>query len=166
MRPEGDAKWILVLEDPGVFLNRAVIEAKKLDAAEVQRVAGEATLSVKGISAYITRAQFLSGQLPPNRWSSYLEKSFYPQRSGDVLLLTRPFYFWGSYGDRETGSTHGSPYEYDTHVPLILWGAGVRPGTYAMNTDIVDLAPTLASILGVAAPAGSEGRRLHEALAQ
>ncbi len=162
--PAGDAKWILALEDPGVFLNRELIAAKKLDAAEVQRVAGEATLGVRGMMAYFTRAQLVSGQLPSNRWAGFFEKSFHPARSGDVLLMTQPFYFWGSYGDRDTGSTHGSPFEYDTHVPLILMGAGVRPGTYAANADIADLAPTLAALLGISAPAGVEGRRLNEVL--
>ena len=160
----GTAKWIQVLEDPGVFLNRAVIAEKKLDPAEVERVAGEATLNVKGMHTYFTRSQFLNGQLPPNRWASIFEKSFYAGRSGDVLLMTKPFYFWGSYGERDDATTHGSPYEYDTHVPMILVGPGVRPGSYGFGTDIADLAPTLASLLGVNAPAGTEGRRLHEIL--
>jgi len=159
-----DTKWVTTLEDPGVFLNQSLIAERKLDAAEVQRVAGEAAMKVKGMAAYYTRAQFLSGQLPPNRWASFFEKSFYPERSGDVLLQTKPFYFWGSWGERDEGSTHGSPYEYDTHVPLILAGRGIRPGNYATAADITDLAPTLAAVLGINAPAGNEGRTLHEIL--
>jgi hypothetical protein len=162
--PAGDAKWILALEDPGVFLNREVMAAKKLNAAEVERVAGEAAVTVKGVTQYFTRTQLMTGQMPPSRWSSFFDKAFYPSRSGDVLLMTQPYYFWGSYGERETGSTHGSPYEYDTHVPLILLGNGVRPGTYGNTVDISDLAPTLAGLLSISAPPGNEGRRLTEAL--
>jgi len=161
----GAGKWILAMEDPGITLNRAFIAEKKLDAAEVQRVAGEATLGVQGISGYFTRAQFQSGQLPPNRWAAHFEKSFYGERSGDILLVTKPFYFWGKYGEADTGSTHGSPYEYDTHVPLIFAGPGVRPGSYHFNADMTDLAPTLSALLGISAPAASEGRRLFEILA-
>jgi predicted AlkP superfamily pyrophosphatase or phosphodiesterase len=162
--PAGDAKWILALEDPGIYLNRDIMTAKKLDAAEVERVVGEAAVSVPGVTQYFTRTQLMNGQVPPGRWSSFFEKAFFPSRSGDVLLMTKPYYFWGTYGERDTGSTHGSPYEYDTHVPLILMGNGVRPGTYASTVDISDLAPTLAGLLGVSSPAGNEGRRLTEML--
>jgi predicted AlkP superfamily pyrophosphatase or phosphodiesterase len=162
--PDGGANWIVVLEDPGVYLNQSVIAAKKLNPAEVQRVVGEAALSVKGIAAYYTRTQFQSGQVPDNHWAKMYEKSFYAERSGDVLLQPKPFYFWGSYGEKDSGSTHGSPYAYDTHVPLLLWGAGIKAGQYSQNVDITDLAPTLANVLGVNPPAGSEGRCLNEAL--
>lgn len=161
----GDQKWTLLLEDPSVFLNPVPIAAKKLNPDEVQRVAGEATLKVKGIAAFYTRAQIMSGNLPPNRWAQMIEKSFYAERSGDVLLVTKPYYFWGSYGEKDSGSTHGSPYEYDTHVPMIFMGNGIRPGTYRNNVDITDIAPTLAEVLGVASPVGNEGRKLHEILA-
>jgi predicted AlkP superfamily pyrophosphatase or phosphodiesterase len=161
-----DSKWILSLEDPGVYLNWAMIAERKLDRAEVERAAGEAALKVKGIAGFFTRSQFLNGALPPNRWAAQFEKSFYPERSGDVLLMTKPYYFWGTYGERDTGSTHGSPYEYDTHVPLILTGSGIRQGAYAGSVDMADLAPTLASLLGISAPAGCEGRRLNEILGQ
>ncbi len=160
--PGGDAKWILALEDPGVFLNRAVLSEKRLDSADVQRAAGEAALGIRGIAGYFTRAQFTSGQLPPNQWARMFERSFHPERSGDVLLMTRPHYFWGSYGDRDTGTTHGSPYRYDTHVPIMLMGPGIRPGEYRFRADVADFAPTLAALLRVNPPAGSEGRVLHE----
>jgi len=163
-KPEGGAKWVLVLEDPGIFLNHDLLDAKKLDRAEVERIVGEATLTVPGVTAFFTRSQFLSGNLPPNRWASYFEKSFYAPRSGDVLIQTKPFYFWGSYGERDTGSTHGSPYEYDTHVPMLFNGPGVKPGSYTLNADMTDFAPTLAALLGITAPAGNEGKRLSEVL--
>lgn len=169
------AKWVLLLEDPGVYLNWKAVESiqsdqqaepaflrSKINPEEVRRIAGEAALSVKGILAYYTRDQIQNGKMPNNRWAPMFEKSFYAARSGDVLLQTKPYYFWGSYGEKDSGSTHGSPYEYDTHVPLIFMGAGIRPGTYRANVDIADIAPTLAGVLGIAAPVGSEGRALHE----
>lgn len=162
---EGDAKWIITLEDPGVFLNRDVIKAKDLDMAEVEDVVGEAALTVPGIVGYFTRDQFVNNMATNNHWGAMFEKSFHRARSGDVLLQTKPFYFWGSYGERDTGSTHGSPYEYDTHVPLLFHGASVRAGQYSHAVDITDLAPTLANILGVNPPVGNEGRALHEVLA-
>jgi hypothetical protein len=91
-------------------------------------------------------------------------KSFHPARSGDILVATKPFYFWGKHGERDAGSSHGSPYEYDTHVPLILVGSTIRQGTFDQLVDMADLAPTLATILGIGAPSGNEGRTLHEIL--
>ncbi|MCI0485052.1 MAG: alkaline phosphatase family protein [Blastocatellia bacterium] len=160
----GDAKWVVGLEDPSIFLNRAAIAEKKLDRARVERAAGEAILSINGVAGYFTYTQMLEGRLPPSQLARFFEKSFHPERSGDILVVTRPFYFWGKYGERDEGSTHGSPYEYDTHVPLIIVGPSVRPGTYNFSADIADIAPTLATILGLGAPSGNEGRTLHEIL--
>jgi arylsulfatase A-like enzyme len=92
-----------------------------------------------------------------------VERSFHPQRSGDLLLVTKPFYFWSSkYGGQSTGTTHGTPHEYDTHVPLLLAGPGVQPGDHTRFVDMADLAPTLAALLGIEAPAGTEGRVIAE----
>ena len=62
------------------------------------------------------------------------------------------------------GTTHGSPWTYDTHVPLLWLGAGVAPGTYAEPVAVTDLAPTLSALLGVDPPNGSQGRVLREML--
>jgi arylsulfatase A-like enzyme len=77
-----------------------------------------------------------------------------------------PYYFWSSrYGAQPTGTTHGTPYAYDTHVPLIIAGPGVRDGEHDRFVDMADLAPTLASLLDIQAPAGSEGRVIPEVAA-
>ncbi len=161
--PNPDSKWVLAVEDPGVFLNRNLITERKLDAAQVQRRAGDALLTVPGISAYFTREGFLSGQVS-GRYAAMYEKTFHAERSGDVLYQTKPFYFNGSYGNKDTGSTHGSPYSYDTHVPLIFWGAGVSIGTSAQPVAIADLAPTLCALLGIGTPAGNEGQVIPSVL--
>ena len=160
----GEAKWVVGLEDPSVFLNRTVIAEKRLEHARVERAAGEAILGIEGVAGYFTHTQMINGQLPPNRLARSFAKSFHAERSGDILVATRPFYFWGKYGERDAGSTHGSPYEYDTHVPLIVVAQTVRPGTYNFPVDVADLAPTLATMLGVGAPSGNEGRALHQIL--
>lgn len=160
----GEGEWILAMEDPAITLNRELIASKGLNRAEVEKVAGEAALTVKGVSSYYTRAQIIGGQLPNDRIARAFEKSFYPEISGDVLVATKPFYFWGKYGNAPEGSTHGSPYNYDTHVPLIFVGQGFKPGTYYQDVEIIDLAPTLASSLGISAPAGSEGKTISNIL--
>jgi arylsulfatase A-like enzyme len=64
-----------------------------------------------------------------------------------------------------TGTTHGAPYTYDTHVPLAFYGAPFRPGVYRTHCEPIDLAPTLTSLLGVNAPSNAAGRVLTEAIA-
>jgi predicted AlkP superfamily pyrophosphatase or phosphodiesterase len=159
----GSGEWLVGLEDPTLFLNRATIAEKKLDLVEVERAAGEACLTIPGIAAYFTREQLMHGPLPPTEIAAAAELSFHPDRSGDVMLIPKPYHFWSSkYGGQPTGTTHGTPYEYDNHVPLMIAGPGVHPGEYSRFVDMADLAPTLAALLEIQAPAGSEGRVITE----
>jgi hypothetical protein len=99
----GAAEWIAALEDPNIYLNDSAIRAKKLDREEVARAAGEACLAIPGVAASFTRGQLLQGALPPTELAAAVERSFHPQRSGDVMLVTKPFYFWSSkYGAQST----------------------------------------------------------------
>ena len=120
-------------------------------------------MAIPGMAAYFTRGQLLRGPLPPTELAAAVERSFHPERSGDLMLVTKPFYFWSSkYGSLTAGTTHGTPYEYDTHVPLLIAGPGIHPGEYARFVDMADLAPTLAALLAIEPPAGSEGRVIPE----
>jgi hypothetical protein len=149
-------KWVIALEDPHIFLNRAAIAAKKLDAAEVEQVAGAAAAALKGFGGYFTRTQLMHGSVPNTPLGMSILRSYHAPRGGDVVMWTLPFYFWGKYGEKDEGSTHGTFYRYDSEVPVLLSGPGVRPGKYGVREQ-VDIAPTLAQLLGVTAPAGSEG---------
>jgi hypothetical protein len=131
----------------------------------VERVAAEAALTVEGIAAAFTRTQILSGGLPRTPLAERVQMAFHPQRSGDVFLVPEPFCFFGSE-EYTTATTHGTPYAYDTHVPVILTGRGIRPGTYWVEASPSDIAPTLAALLGVTPPNGTVGRPLPEALSR
>jgi phosphopentomutase len=93
---------------------------------------------------------------------------FYPQRSGDVIIVFEPYSILFDPPDDPTdplsSATHGSPYSYDTHVPLIIMGRGFRPGKYTQAATPADLASTLAQVLNVQAPSCAVGRVLAEAL--
>lgn len=152
----GAGKWVVALEDPHVFLDRKLIASKKLDPAAVERAAGEAALTLKGFGGFYTRSQLLAGEVPPTELAKSLVRSYHAGHGGDVMLWTLPFYFWGKYGEKDQGSTHGTAYRYDAEVPVLLMGSGVRPGKYGVR-EMVDVAPTLSYLLGLVAPAGSEG---------
>lgn len=82
------------------------------------------------------------------------------ERSGDVDAALLPY--WIPEG---AVTTHGSPWSYDTHIPLMLMGPAIRPGRYDAHVVLNDLAPTLATLLGIETPTGASGRVLVEALA-
>jgi arylsulfatase A-like enzyme len=84
-------------------------------------------------------------------------RSFHPRRSGDLEILLDPFWIRGGYG-----TTHGTPYNYDSHIPLIFMGNGIRPGRYYRSAALNDVAPTLSAILDIEIPSGSVGRVLDE----
>jgi predicted AlkP superfamily pyrophosphatase or phosphodiesterase len=86
-------------------------------------------------------------------------RSFHPDRSADVAVHLRENYMLGS-----RGATHGSAHDYDTHVPIVFMGPGIAAGSFNDRVRTVDMAPTLASLLGLAPPADLDGRVLSSAL--
>ena len=158
----GQGKWVVNLVNDQLYLDQKLIAEKKVDPAEAERVAGEAALAIEGIVNYFTRTQIVGGRLPLGPGPRRVANGFNRKRSGDVWLVTKPFSFFME-GDLPT--THGSAYNYDTHVPVILFGSGVRPGRYNTDCSPSDIAPTLAAMLGIEPPSNRTGRILSEALA-
>jgi arylsulfatase A-like enzyme len=158
----GAGEWVVALEEPDLYLNARLIAERKLSAAAVEETAGEAALHVEGIADYFTHSQLEHGLIPMTPLGKAAQLSFFPERSGDVVLVPREFYIWASEGDGSHGSGHRSYYRYDTHVPLIFWGPGVKPGIDRQPVDMTDVAPTLSYLLGINAPAGSDGRIISE----
>jgi arylsulfatase A-like enzyme len=85
---------------------------------------------------------------------------FNAERNGNLVVLTEPFYLVGEL----SGASHGTPYSYDTHVPLLLLGPGIKSGWYTQPSSPADIAPTLATILKLNPPSNRSGRVLGEAL--
>ncbi len=158
----GEAPWIAGSSNESIYLNQEVIKSKGLNRSEVERVAGEAAMNIQGVATYFTRTQLINGPQPASDLSQRVAAAFNPQRSGDVYLIAQPYFFFEE--DYFLATTHGSPYSYDTHVPVILMGKELRPGQYPAPSSPADIAPTLAAILGIEPPSGSVGRVLTEAL--
>jgi len=92
--------------------------------------------------------------------SQAVSYGFYAGRSGDLLLIPENYWFLAE-GDPYI-TTHGTPFQYDNHVPLILMGPGIAAGKYRRQVAINDIAPTLASVLEIETPGGSMGQVLEE----
>jgi arylsulfatase A-like enzyme len=146
-------------ENGSLYFNTAALARDGINPDEIQRVAGEAAMTVPGINRYFTRAQLASGAISPSdAVARRVLHGFNSKRSGDVVILNEPYKFIGLGGT----TTHGSLYSYDTHVPMILMGRGITRGRYYQAATPADIAPTLSALLGIQAPSNSMGRILFE----
>jgi Type I phosphodiesterase / nucleotide pyrophosphatase len=159
----GDGRLLLTprLIDGNLYFNHDTLREKKLAAEEVATFIRDWALDSGNFQASYTRSQLLEGRAPGALGQRVLN-GFHPERSGDVVLITKPFVlpFIG-----KTGTTHGSPYSYDTHVPVLFHGAAFKPGRYADAFNITDIAPTLCAALGMTEPPASIGKPLTRILA-
>lgn len=143
--------YILNISNDQIFLDRALIWANGDDLEEVQRTFGQAAMQVDEVTEVFTASDLSRFDYSdPMRWA--LQNGYNRQLSGDVLIMKKAAYL--SDGDRK-GTTHGSGYTYDTHVPLLLYGAGVKKGSTTNKTYITDIAPTLAMLLNISLPNGA-----------
>jgi predicted AlkP superfamily pyrophosphatase or phosphodiesterase len=152
-----------VVDETDVYLTGPLLEARRADLPAVRRAAAQWLQAQPGILTSLPREDlFAPGQPDPHGVLAALRRGYFPERSGDVLLVARPFHpVLSSAG----GTTHGMPWAYDSQVPLVLHGRGVRPGLYRQEVAVTDVAPTLAALLEVGMPASSEGAVRVEALA-
>ncbi len=139
----------------GYHLNPAALAAKQLAPAVVEGALREALLAYPGIAATYTRTRF-ADPAPLDRVGEAMRLSYYPPRSGDVVFVFKPYFI----GRQNTGTDHGTPYDYDTHVPQAWFGAGVTAGKRVERVGVDDIAPTLAGLLGVPRPPQAAGRKL------
>jgi hypothetical protein len=139
------------------YLNLETIRSHNLDPAVVESAAAAAALTVEHIARVATWHELRDGGLQRDAIGRAMTMGFYGPRSGSLYIVPEPYYMFDA-----TGTTHGTPYDYDNHVPLIFLGAGIKPGVYDRNVAINDVAPTLAALLGVEQPSGSVGRILSE----
>ena len=114
-----------------------------------------------GVVATYTRLQLAHAELPPSEMGQELAHSYTYHGNWYVMLMLNGYQMQDQHG---TGTTHFSPWSYDRHVPLAFYGAPFQPGTYRGRVEPVDLAATLASLLGVNQPSASVGKVLTQSL--
>jgi predicted AlkP superfamily pyrophosphatase or phosphodiesterase len=161
VRKYGEGKWIESATGPIPYFNRALILQKKLNPAEVENTAAEAVRNLPHIFRVYTRDQIVHGQMPEDRFSLRVRNGFYPSRSGDLIIIPDAYWIF-----EPAGASHGTAFNYDTHVPVLFMGPNIKAGFYDGQIAVNDIAPTLATILSLEAPSGSVGRVLSEMLAR
>jgi predicted AlkP superfamily pyrophosphatase or phosphodiesterase len=163
----GQADWLIPgVSEVSLYLNHTTLEEFKtadgrgIDRQEVYRVARQALLSAPQlhVSRVYSFDQLESG-VTGDDVAQAEDFGFYARRSGDLNLVFDPYFVLGT-----SGTSHFSPWGYDRHVPVLFFGAGIKPGRYNQTIAVNDIAPTLATLLGIETPAGSSGRVLSEIL--
>ena len=153
----GNNTWVLKYSNQQFFLNRNLIEEQKLSHQEVQQLAADYLIGVEGVQYTFTAHQLHHNEYQ-NSFYSLIQKGFNQKRSGDVVIaLNSGWIEWNS----PTGTTHGSCFSYDTHVPLLFWGKGIQQGVSDEYISICDIAPTVSTLLGISFPNGCTGQPIR-----
>jgi predicted AlkP superfamily pyrophosphatase or phosphodiesterase len=157
----GAEDWIANYSSLQIWLNADAIAKRKVEPRDVQRVAADAIRKVDAVYAVLTRDQIVNGNTPDSDLARRVATGFHPKVSGDMLIVMDNLYLPGG---GSAGTSHGSPWPYDTHLPVAIAGFGITPGRYPQNVSPSQIAPTLASLVGVEAPSGATSGVLLEAM--
>jgi predicted AlkP superfamily pyrophosphatase or phosphodiesterase len=154
----GAGPWVRGWSAHGILLDRARADVRGIGAPALDEAARRALAADPAVAAAYARAELDSAAATTDPWLAAARNTWHPELSADLQVIPKPGWMFSSYA---TGTTHGSPHPYDTNVPILFYGPKwVRPGRVGERVGVVDIAPTLARILGVAAPSSSEGRAL------
>ncbi len=151
----GAGDWIIGYENDQVYFNRPLMASRRMNPEEVENVVArwiETRPNVhKAIPSHVLRNGAASAKM-----EQLAQNGLHPFRSGDVTVIMNFGYMeWA-----ETGTTHGTSFTYDTHIPMIFYGKGVKPGEYLQAANIVDIAPTISTIANIPFPGAATGKVL------
>ncbi len=147
---------------PYIYLNPAVTRRDSI--AEIEQAVAEAVQKLPGVAIAVSSHALAAGNVPDMPLYRSVLENFSPTRSGDVFVVFEPNWFINDFDGLTVAVTHGSPWRYDTFVPIVFAGAGVPAQRVHRKVRTVDVAPTLAALLGTKPPSGAVGNVLHEVL--
>ena len=152
----GPGKYFLKpgLYGGNLYFNHTTLREKYLQPSQVADFIREWALSSGKFQACYSRQQLLDG-LAPGMVGRLAINGYHAERGGDVVLIPKPFFVPSS---GTTGTTHGSPYSQDTHVPVLFYGSAFKQGRFADEFSISDIAPTLCAALHIDLPSGNVGK--------
>ena len=154
----GPGNWVMGFSGSSLLLDKKLLTQKGRDADALADAARTLLLSQPGFAAAYTRAELLSGSRVDAPFFVPMQNAWHPDASGEVQYILKSNWKFGLHSN---GTTHGSPYAYDTHVPILMYGPPwIGKGRIDKRVEVVDIASTLAELLGVDPPATAEGQRL------
>ncbi|MHC5027987.1 MAG: alkaline phosphatase family protein, partial [Planctomycetota bacterium] len=151
-------------EHPYVYLSSDVTGDPSVDREAIERAVAVELSRFAGVAAAVSSAALRQASLPDTHVNRAVLKNFHPDRSGDVFVVFDPYWFINDFDGLEVASTHGSPWRYDTYVPIVFVGPGIPAQHVHRPVFTVDIAPTLSRVLGTKPPSGATGQPLLEVL--
>jgi len=155
----GEAKWALDYNGSNLYLDRKVMDSKGLKHDEVEKTAADAAMTVPGVYQAFTRTNILEGRLPDMAYKQWITNGLNPVVGGDLVIVDAP----NQIETGATGTTHGSAWAYDTHVPILTHWGGQKAQKVGRRVYTHDIASTLCTLLGIEYPSGNVGQPLWEA---
>ncbi|MDF1861096.1 MAG: alkaline phosphatase family protein [Verrucomicrobiales bacterium] len=149
---------------PYLYLNREIIVEKGLDPAEVEEAVAEELVKFEGVALAISSTALSKGEVSGTEVVQAVLNNHHPKRSGDIYVVFEPHWFINDMDGLVVAATHGSPWRYDTFVPVIFAGFGTQAATIYREIETTSLAPTLSALLGTKSPSGSFGEVLVEVM--
>lgn len=153
-REYNDSSLVSYIINDQIYLDRTLVKRKNINLKNLQDDIVAFSLTFNGVTNAYTTYQ-LNGETLKNKSAGLMQNGFYIKRSGDIALLLEPVWL-DDYS--HTGTSHGTTYSYDTHVPLLWYGWNIKHGDSSVPVDITDIAPTIASMLNMTPPNSSVGK--------
>jgi len=160
-----DKQLIESYSQPYLYLNHDVIQERGLDLREVEQAIAEELKRFEGVAQAVSSSELRENDLPDTQINRAVLNNFNPNRSGDIYLVFEPHWFIADFDGLHVSSTHGSPWRYDTFVPIAFAGMQIPARHVYRRVLTVDIVPTLSAFLGVKPPSGAAGVPLLEVYA-
>ena len=157
-----DEELIASYNHPYVYLNQEQIRNRQLDPRSVEQAVAAELLKFPGVAQAVASSDLRDGKVADTPLNQSILNNFNPNRSGDVYVVFKPHWFINDFDGLTVASTHGSPWSYDTFVPIVFAGADIPARHVPRRVETVDIAPTLTTLLGIKPPSGAAGRPLAE----
>ncbi len=149
---------------PYLYLDRKLIKEKGLDQGEVEKAIARELMAIKGVALAVSSTAMANNRLPDTALNRSALNNFCPKRSGDILILFQPQYSINDFFGEVVAANHGGPWRYDSFVPIVFAGGSIEQERIYREVNPVNIATTLAAIIGTRPPSGSRGAPLQEVM--
>jgi predicted AlkP superfamily pyrophosphatase or phosphodiesterase len=149
---------------PYVYLNRELIKKTGLNQAVVEKAVVEELLKLDGVDLAVSSMALQEGRVPNTPIIQSVLRNYNARRSGDIFVVFQQNSFINDFDGLTVACTHGSPWSYDTFVPVVFAGGNLTGKRIYRAIETVDVAPTLAAIVGTKPPSGARSGPLPEVM--
>jgi predicted AlkP superfamily pyrophosphatase or phosphodiesterase len=153
---------VLAYANQQIYLNQPVIDSKNIQQNKLEQEIADFLIRFPGVASCVTAHALKNTSFEDVDLRSFVQKGYQPKRSGDVMIILQPAWI---ESEKTTGTTHGSPYSYDTHVPLLWYGWGIHAGSSTEPVHTIDIAPTISMLLNIPFPDGCTGKPIPAVVA-